>query len=321
MIRTIAAATMAVACLAAPLAAQTFPLKMTGQHGGLFKGRTKIAIGSYGINFIVGQKASAVAGVGLNARVVTGLKGVDEATMRRLADEGYADLRAQLAAAGIVLASEEETRGAIREAGATLLPGNTDSGRDGGLVIGKGVKKAYLAFGAAAAPLTDLFAASGKTGPFAMLATMGKGGKLNRPGEAIDATFIFPTLTVDYADSEVKVGRSLAGNKRGTVETDIAFGIRTDSPVNVQNPAKMGMGTPGAFRPVKDVWTDQPFTRGATSVSAQAQNAPALMDTYSQKADGDVVVDAPAWTALVQQAYRDYNAAIVAVVREQKAKG
>ena len=313
----------AIAVVAAPLAAQTapIPLKMAGQHSSQFKGRTKVAIGSYGINFIVSQRATAVAGVGLNARVETGLQGVDEATMRRLANEGFADLKAQLAAAGITLATDDEVRGVITSSGTRLLPGNVDRGGDGGMVIGKGVKKQFVTYGADGAPLTDQFVSGGKVGGLAALGKIGATGKLNKPGEAIDATLIFPLLTVDYADSEAKVGRTFTGAKRGSVETNVAFGIRVESPINVQNPAKLGYGTPGMFRPSKDVFIDAPFTRGAAGLTATATNAALNMDRNSDSQSGAVVVDLPAWIGLVQQAYRAYNAAIVATIREMKAKG
>ncbi len=46
-----------------------------------------------------------------------------------------------------------------------------------------------------------------------------------------------------------------------------------------------------------------------------------LMNIVDEQKKGYVVVDLPRWTALVQSAYRAYNAAIVQVVKEQKAKG
>lgn len=309
----------ALPCAAFAQTAQ-FPIKLTGQHGGLFKGRTKIAIGSYGINYIVAQKATAVSGIGLNARVQTGLAGVDEATMRRLADEGYADLRAQLAAAGITLVSEAETKGALQAAQVVWIAGNAESGKDGGIVIGKGLKKANVAFGAAGAPLTDIYSTRGAVGGFGMLAAMGKTGRLNKAGETIDATWIFPLMTVDYADTEMKQGRTLVGGKRSTVTSDIAFGIRMESPINVQNPAKGSIGTPGIIRPAKDVWSDAEFALGAGQISSTATNS-AMTYKVDEGSQGAVRVDPAKWTALVRDAYRAYNAAIVAVVKEAKAKG
>lgn len=305
------------ACLAVPAAAQTFPVKFTGQHSSHFKGKKRIAIGSYGINYIVAQKGTAVAGVGLNSKVVTGLTGVDETTMRMLADEGYADLKAQLAAAGVTLASEAEVRGALQQGGAALRPGNTESHKDGGITIGKSVKKASVAYGAQAAPLTDLYATGSSAGGFAgfgAFATMGKVQKLSEPGKAIDSILLFPMLTVDYADTEAKRTRTLTGARRGIVETNIAFGIRMMlTTVNVVNPGY----TAGAFYTMKDVFVDDDFTAGPDSITAMSNDSAYLMNIVEEQKKGNVVVDLPKWTALVRAAYKAYNAAIVAVVLKE----
>lgn len=291
-----------------------FPLKMQGQHGSQFKGKNRVAIGSYGINFVVAQKGTAVAGVGLNSRVVTGLHGVDEATMRRLANEAYADLKAQLSAAGIALATEAEARGVLQQAGTGMLPGNTESNRDGGITIGKSVKKASVAYGADAAPLTDIFPANGKVSGFGMLGAIGKINKLAAPGKAIDSILLFPLLTVDYADTEAKITRTLVGAKRGIVETNVAFGIRTQSIVNVVNPGH----TYGMFYPAKDVFVETPFSKGATEMTAMANDSAYMMNVVKEEKAGNVAVDLPKWTALVQDAYRAYNAAIVATIKANK---
>ena len=309
---------MALALPSAALAQTTpFPIRMTGQHGVLVKGKSKVAVASYGINFIVAQKGTAVAGVGLNSRVVTGLQGVDEATMRRLANEGYADLRAQLAASGMALVGESETRAAIQQAGTALLPGNTESNRDGGITIGKGVKKASVAYGADAAPLTDIYPANGKAGGFGMLAAIGKVNRLAAPGKALDTILLFPLLTVDYADTEAKISRTLTGAKRGTVTSNIAFGIRMQSPVNVVNPGYIA----GGFGPAKDVFVETPFSKGAKEMTAMANDSAYLLNVVKEEKEGNVVVDLPAWTALVRDAYRAYNATIVATLKDLKAKG
>ena len=70
-----------------PAFPQDFSLKLTGAHGGLFKGRTRIAIPSYSINYIVAQKAAAAGGVSVKAKSTTILAGIDEATMRQIVDE------------------------------------------------------------------------------------------------------------------------------------------------------------------------------------------------------------------------------------------
>ena len=307
----------AAACLAMPALAQTFPIKFTGQHSSHFKGKKRIAIASYGINYIVAQKGTAVAGVGLNSKVVTGLTGVDEKTMRMLADEGYADLRAQLAAAGVTLTSEAEVRGALQQGGATLRPGNTESHKDGGITIGKSVKKASVAYGAEAAPLTDIYSTGSSAGGFAgfgAFSAMGKIQKLNEPGKAIDSILLFPMLTVDYADTEAKQTRTLTGARRGLVSTNIAFGIRMMlTTVNVVNPAYNA----GAFYTMKDVFVDDDFTASPQTITAMANDSAYAMNVIDEQKKGNVVVDLPKWTALVRAAYKAYNAAIVAVVLKE----
>lgn len=312
------AAAIAIA-VAAPAAAQTFPVKMTGQHSAHFKGRARIAVPSYSINYIIAQRASASASVGVKARSTTILAGIDEAAMRGLADEAFADLKRQMQAAGLQLASDEEAAGVLRAAGAEMMAGNMDSGRDGGIVIGKGIKKQYVAFGASAAPLTTLYQTGGKVGGFAALGKIGAVGKLNRPAEAIDAILLFPSLTVDFAESEVKVGRTLAGGKRASASNEIRFSIRTESPVNLQNPATRGLGTPGMFRPAKDYSTDAEFAllEGESGASSR-ENWGSLFDDGMVRNSSRVVADPAKWGELVRAAYRDYNGAIVAAILQAR---
>lgn len=304
----------ALVSVAAPALAQTFPVRFTGQHSSHFKGKKRIAIGHYGINYVVAQQGTAVAGVGLSSKVATGLSGVDEATMRRLADEGYADLKAQLAAAGYQLASEQEVRSALEAGGAAWRPGNSESHRDGGITIGKSVRKASVAYGASAAALTDAFPAASGTNAFSMMGSVGKVMKISKAAVPLDAILLFPMLTVDYADTEAKRTRTLTGARRGTVETNVAFGLRaTASKVDVINPGY----TYGAFYVGKDVFVPDDFAGGPQSLSAMSNDSAYLLNVVEEQKKGNVVVDLPKWTELVRAAYRAYNAAIVAVVKEQ----
>lgn len=299
---------------AAPAVAQNFPIKFTGQHSSHFKGKKKIAIGSYGINYIVAQKGTAVAGVGLNSKVITGLTGVSEAVMRKLADEGYADLRAQLSAAGYELVSEADIRATLQAGGALLRPGNTESHKDGGITIGKGVKKASVAYGAAGAPLTDTYPTAGSGFGLSAMGSIGKVMKISKAGVPLDAAILFPMLTVDYADTEAKQTRTLTGARRGIVETNVAFGIRMmSSKVDVINPGYTG----GAFYVQKDVFIPDDFTAGPQNITAMSNDSQYLLNIVKEQKEGNVVVDLPKWTELVRAAYRAYNASIVAVVQTQ----
>jgi hypothetical protein len=297
--------------------AQDFSLKMTGAHASQFKGRGRIAVPSYSINYIIAQKASAAGGVSVKAKSTTILAGIDEATMRKMVDEAFADLKTQLAAAGVPLATDEEAASVLSTSGTTLVPGNTYSGGDGGIVIGKGIKKQFISFGATAAPLTELFQPGGKTGGLGAIGKIGSTNKLNKPGEAIDATLIFPSLTLDFAESEVSVSRTLAGGKRASASNEVKFSIRAESPVNVQNPATRGIGTPGTMRPAKDASTDLAFAtvEGSTGATSQT-NYGSLFDDGTIKNSSLVVADPAKWTELARAAFKSYNAAIVSAITQ-----
>jgi hypothetical protein len=312
------AAAVAVVCTVSATA-QDFSVTLTGGHASLFKGRTRIAIPSYSINYIVAQKAAAAGGVSVKARSTTILAGVDEATMRLIVDEAFADLKTQIAAAGLSLASDAEAANVLSTSGTALAPGNTYQGGDGGIVIGKGVKKQFISFGATAAPLTELFQPGGKIGGLGAISKIGSTNKLNAPGEAIDATLIFPSLTLDFAESEVSVSRTLVGGKRASASNDVQFSIRAESPVNIQNPAARGIGTPGTLRPTKDASTKATFAtvEGSTGATSQT-NYGSLFDDGTIKNSSLVVADPAKWTELARAAYRSYNAAIVAAIKQLK---
>lgn len=313
-----AAAAAALLCSLSAMA-QDFSLKMTGGHAGLFKGRSRVAIPSYSINYIIAQKASAAGGVSVKAKSTTILTGIDEATMRQVVDEAFADLKAQLATAGVALATDAEAANVLSTSGTVLTPGNVYRGGDGGIVIGKGIKKQFISFGATAAPLTELFQPGGKTGGLGAIGKIGSTNKLNTPGEAIDATLVFPSLTLDFAESEVSVNRTLAGGKRASASSEVKFSIRAESPVNIQNPATRGIGTPGTLRPAKDASSDVVFATVEGSSGATSQtNYGSLFDDGTIKNSNQVVADPAKWTELARAAYRSYNAAIVAAVQQAR---
>jgi hypothetical protein len=298
--------------LATPAPAEMLPVRMTGQHGAHYKGRSRLAVISYSINYIIAQQATAVGGWGTRARVASTLAGVDESTMRALANEAHADLKAQFAAAGIPVASDAEAKGVLTQAGVELIPGNRDDGGGtGGITIGTSVKKAYVSFGADAAPLTNLYQSGGKVGGLGMIATMGRANKLNRPGEAIDAVLLSPSLTLDFAEMEAN-----RGSRGASAGGSVVFKVRVESPVNIQNPAKMGFGTPGMMRPDKDYASAMPFA----AVDTGGADVRALSNGSSAARGDAVIVDPAAWAALGRDAYRSSNAAIVAaIVKVRKA--
>lgn len=317
---------MIIACaalaLAAPASAQLAPMKMTNVFKQALKGKGRVAIPSYGISFIIAQKANANASLTAQSSMEAGLVGVDETTMRRLASEGHADLKAQLQAAGIQVASDAEAQGVLTAAATPLRPGNIDDKKiGGGITFGKTkIRKGYVAFGADAAPLTTLFESSASASPFARLGAIGGTSKLYKPADAIDALLVFPLLTVDFADTEARTGVSLAGNRRASIDSEVKFIARAESRVDTVLPASQGrFGTPGGFMLAKDYESSAPFTFGATSASAVSTDARQMMDQGYDRQKGGVRVDLPKYIALVQEAYRAYNAAIVEALRVTKS--
>ena len=90
--------------------------------------------------------------------------------------------------------------------------------------------------------------------------------------------------------------------------------------VSFQNPAgDSGYGTPGELRPKADVVSTTTFSKveeGGAAVNVGSMSSIAD-DNYInvQRARGDaVVVDLPVWEGLMRDAYRSYNAAIVASI-------
>ena len=161
----------------------------------------------------------------------------------------------------------------------------------------------------AAAPLTDLYQSAGKVGGFGMLAKFGKGNALSKPALNLGAAFISPSLTIDFADADARTGRSIAGSRRASVEIDAQFALRSPSPTNIQVGQAVGIAGPTMMTLSKDVVIKAHFTDSAGS-SAMTTSGAQLEWTARQ--EGDMVVDLPRWTELVQAAYRAYNAALVA---------
>lgn len=317
-------AVAALALMAAPASAQMGPIKWMNVSKQTLVGKARIGIGSYAINYVVSQRAAARASIGAQSKLEQTLVGVDEATMRRLADEAYEDLKAQMAAAGYTLVPDAETKGILQAGAVTYLPGNFADKKAGGMAFGKKkVSKGYVTVGAGAAPLTSMFGEP-KAGAFAAFAALNSGvGKLYKPAEAADALLIFPTMTVDFADTEARTGTTLAGGRRASIDSEVRFIIRAESKVDTVLPMNKGYaGTAIPFWMAKDVESDKPFTFGPTDRSAMSSstNVGGGVTSYqdSSSGPGGVRVDLPQWTALMQEAYRAYNAGIVEALRITK---
>lgn len=102
----IAAMACAVA-LTAPFAAvaETFNIHMTGQNRSFLRG-DRFVIPTYHVNFVTSQQATSVVSIGARTRLAMVLQGVDQATMRRLADEAYADRHYNAAIVAAIVAQQ-----------------------------------------------------------------------------------------------------------------------------------------------------------------------------------------------------------------------
>jgi len=83
---------------------------------------------AYHVIFITQQQATAVGSIEARARLNAVLAGVDEATMRRLTNEAYADLVTQLQAANISVVPAGQARALAN--GVEAVPGNGDARGD-----------------------------------------------------------------------------------------------------------------------------------------------------------------------------------------------
>lgn len=302
--------------------AETFAVRMTGQHRGLVRGEG-FAIPAYQVNFVTSQQATSVASIGARTRLAMVMEGPDQALMRRLTNEAYADLRAQMEAAGLSLIAADATRAMVREAGLEELPGNQEiAGIGPGITIGASLKRGWATFGADAAPaLADLRIMRGPG--LGQIASIGALNPLNRRPEMTNKVALAPSLVLDFARMDAARPGLFGG--AASVSGNVAFGLLAESQVNAVKPARMGMGTPGAFRVRDSVFSPTRFAelvQGGAAVRAGPSFSDTIDDSYRavQRARGDaVVINIPVWEGLVRDAYRGFNAGIVEAVRSQQA--
>ena len=303
-------------------AAETFAVRMTGQNRGLLRGGG-FAVPTYHLNFVTSQQATSVAGIGARTRLAFVMEGPDQALMRRLTNEAYADLRTQMEAAGLSLMSAEETRAMTRAAGLEELPGNQEiAGIGPGITIGASLKRGWATFGPDAAPA--LAALRNMRGPgIGQIASISALNPLNRRPEMEGKVALAPSLVLDFARMDAARPGLFGG--AASVSGNVAFGLLAESQVNAVKPARLGMGTPGAFRVRDSIYSPTPFAQvvqGGAAVRAGPSFSDTVDDSYRaiQRARGDaVVVNVPVWEGLVRDAYRGYNAAVVEAVRSQQA--
>ena len=308
--------------LAAPAMAQTFPVKFYGSPGQVLK-QGPIVVPSYELAFFTQQQGTASGGVLTKSRLTTTLSNVPEATMRRLADEAHADLIAQLKAANVPLADANDFKMKALAAGLPYSPTNSDVTQIGRTItIGAGVASAYAAYGATEAPiLTGLHAPTNS--PMGAMATMGVSRKVAPIVQAQQSVAVMPLLAIDFADTDAKAGRDFMGREAANVSSRLKFSINMFSKVSLMasfnngrasSPGIMAMGG-------KEIGVPTAFGTVLTGEGAVRQMSVTKVVNSSYIAEdaarGDaVVVDLPVWEGLVRQAFKDYNAAIVAEIRK-----
>jgi hypothetical protein len=310
-----------VAPVLAPAAwAQAPVVKLTGSSSNFFKIRKQVAIPAYSLTFITQQQATAVAGFGARARLNAVLAGIDEATLKTLANEAYADLVAQLTAAGITPVPAEQARALAPDV--PRLPGNREVKPVGaGITIDKSVRKGYATFGADAAPVISAFHnPNSPTGAAIGMGSIGPTNKLGAAAKAIDAVVVMPLLTFDFADMNASTGIGLTGGAKASVGGKTVFSLEGVSQVILIAQDKSGPGYAQGWRMTGDVTSRTPFAtveEGAAGVRALSF---VDVNATGQSERGDaIVVDPAIWTELVRQHFRAFNAATVAMI--VKARG
>lgn len=321
--RILIAAMAICMAIAAPItaAAQTFNIQMAGQNRGFLRGQ-RFLIPTYHVNFVTSQQATSVMSIGSRARLAMVLQGVDQATMRRLTNEAFEDLRTQMAAAGLTLIPVEEARAMTQASGIRELPGNLEvAGIGPGITIGSSIRRGWVTMGPDAAPaLAPLATMRGQLNQIAAIQAM---TPFNRVPDSADLVVIAPSLVIDFVRMQAARGGMFGG--AASTSGQVGFGVLMTSRVSAQKPAgRMNIGTPGGFAPRADVFVDTPFAEvitGGAAVRAGAGLSDTVDENYQAvvRARGDaVVVDLPVWEGLVRQAYRDYNSAIVRAIVSQQ---
>ena len=292
--------------IAAPAAAQTFPIKWSKHQASYFRGVGPIVLPTYHLTFITSKEATAVAGFGARARMTKSLAGVDEATLRRLTDEAYADLSAQFTAAGFTVVAPDQTRQILASGGIELQPGNLSTAQAGkGIVVNGAVSSGYAMFGPTAAPALAPFRPGSS-----IMAWNAQYPKLIA-GQPQNTLAVLPYLVLDFANMGADTG-SRFGRARATVGGDLAFTLRgVQSGLILVKAIDRGRTFPTFIRPENEPSVATAF---ATEVPGGAGVRPLQIGTDNVTRGDAVVVNPAVWEGLVRQAFKDYNAAIVAAV-------
>lgn len=296
-----------LAVLAPAVQAQTFPIKMASYNKGYFKGFSSVVLPSYNFTVVTANQATAVGG-GAASRLSKVLYGVDEAVMRKMADEAHADLRAQFVAAGIPVASNETAQAALAASGVALQPGNLDIVKaTGGVTVNKSLRQSYATVGGASAPMLAAFRSVLGGGPGAAAAA--RAAETVAKGQPDGAMVVIPTLVVDFANMQAGV-QSNSRRTSATTSGGAAFTVR--GVASGMFFAKVYNGGRNVFpfyaRPEGDYGTAAPF---ANDVAGAATVAPTSAFGDNAARGDAVVVNLAAWEGIVRDAYKSYNATLV----------
>jgi hypothetical protein len=300
--------------------AAAFPLKLSGFTDQMLRA-PNFAIPSYKITFFTSHQSTAQADVGIGSRLTATLTGLSDQSLRELTEAAYADLKAQFAAAGITLLPAEQVQSAVNAGGSKMAPGNAEV-KDirNGITIGKSVRKAYVAFGAAEAPIIEGLHSATATGAGGLLSRFGAQNQLGDVTKKLNAVMMMPSLVLDFADSDAKNGRDFLGRKRAMVSTDLGFTVSSTSRVDLSTAMNNARAvTPGQMFLTKDYRSDSPFASVGTkdSLSAIGQAYSSYLPEESEKGTL-IAINLPQWEALVRDAYTAFNAALVAEIKNAR---
>lgn len=321
------AAGCAAIAIQMPLLAQdtaAFPFKFSGFIGQQLRAPA-LAIPSYQLTFFTMHQSTAVGSIEARSRLTVTLAGVDEADMRALTEEAFADLMTRLGAAGFTPLPPAEIKAAIEASGMAYAPDNRDfKGIGAGITIGKSVRKAYVAYGAREAPLIEDLNALVPGNSLGVIGGLGKLNKLSGPSKKLKALLITPSLVIDFANSDAKTGSDFLGRKKAVSSSDVGFTVVSSSKAGLMSPSNDGrFTTPGGMNLTKDYRAATPFATVAVGEGkVRALSVKSVVDSnYSvnDTARGDViVVDPVVWKGLVRDAYQAFNAGIVAELVKAK---
>lgn len=298
------------------------PVALQGHSTRYLANRPRIVIPGYTLAFVQGASASAFgggAGTDTNQRrtqIATRLVGLTDTMAHDMADAAYADLVAQLEAAGYEVVDPATFQAAEQMRGLARYDGPV--GGQG--VIDSRATKAWVAYGPRALPIIKGHAFETGMGAVAASGALMRFGRASRD---LDAIIITPRVLIDYIDMESTGRRTYSGS--ASVDADLRFGINPTSKVDFVWGNNGGGAMPGWFT-TRGAHTPQPFgildqtaDRSDSLATHNALVSIGFGSVYRQSLVYDAEVSPKRYAALSRAAYQGFNAALVAEIR--KARG